>query len=129
MSASYVLMISFGVLCAVTGGVIVWMALRPRRKALAAYRVPESTRYVVGSSFSEGFANPIDGYRELFEQFDVAIHDTELGFDARRTPQPEIVFALTSIDDSTTFVAHADVYDVDTITRGELSALRSHIGL
>lgn len=128
MSVTLTLLVSFVALCATTGAVIAWMALRPQQKSVEAYRV-SGPRTVVAAEFGEGRANPVEGYRDLFEQFDITMHETELGLEPRRPHQPEIIFSLQSIDDSTTFIAGNDVYDVDTITRSELSVLRSQLGL
>jgi len=128
MSVTFGLLLSFIALCVTTGAVIAWMVLRPQPKTVESYRMPVS-RTVVATDFGEGRANPVEGYRDLFEQFDITMHETELGLEPRRPHQREIIFSLQSIDDSTTFIASDDVYDVDTITRSELSVLRSQLGL
>ena len=131
MTESTLLFGSLLVLGLSTVGMVVWIITHPRPKTVAdeVLFMTDSQHEFLRAKASGCPTELAVNYQEIFDQFDVAMRDSDFGY-GEKTPRHEVVMEqIAAASDSTGFIASDDSYYLNTITRAELVALRAKIDL
>jgi len=117
------------VLGLITVGMVVWIVTHPRPKTVAdEVLIMTDSQHEFLRAKTNGCPTELhDNYQEIFDQFDLAMRDSDYGF-GEKMPRHEIVMEqISNVGDQTQFIASDEAYDLNTITRAELVALRAKI--
>ena len=129
MTESVLLFGSLIVLGLITVGMVVWIVRHPRpRTVVDEVLIMTDQQHEFLRAKTSGCPTELHGnYQEIFDQFDLAMTDSDFGYGDKITRQEIVMAQIAAAADSTNFIASDDDYDLNTITRAELMALRAKI--